>query len=181
MTSIRSLYRLFLIPSIILALTSASPAQDSLRVTSTGMAGISINTPISQLAAKNIVVPATMDSSEWGMLSFTSKVGDYVLLFEVYELWQEDKPSQQAVYSMYTEDARARTPSGIGMGSDKFDVVKKLDGYYLEVMPDWRKEEGKDKRYSIIHLMDSNNGTMLTMYFFNNKLYAFMVSMYEGC
>jgi len=154
-------------------------AQDSLRVTTTSMGAIKMNTPLSELKSI-LTIPEKLDSSDY-QLYFTTAYKGCTIKVEVYDFWEENKPLKKAVFSMYTEDKLFYTPSGIRYGADKFDVIKKLDGYFLEILPDWRYQEGKDKRYSIVHLIDGDNGTMLAMYFFENKLYAIMVSAFDGC
>jgi hypothetical protein len=160
-------------------------AQD-IRVTSTSMAGISIHSPLADLRAKGITIPEKMDTSEFGFPAFKTTINGATIQIEVIETYDETSQAYKArVFSLHTSDPRAATPSGVRMGTNKFEAIKMLDGKYLEVRPDYRKQESNlpeatKRRYSVVVLTDGENGTMLTMYFLDQKLYAFMVSVYEG-
>jgi len=81
--------------------------------------------------------------------------------------------------NIYSEDANLTTKSGIKMGDNKFDLIKKLDGSTLNVSLNYLKA---DPKYSMVTLYDNQSGSSLTFYFLNNLLYAFETgSSEEGC
>jgi hypothetical protein len=99
-----------------------------------------------------------------------------------FDRYIDENKRDVAIYSMRTSHITIKTKSGIGIGSNKFDVLKKLDGFSMHLYPDWQKDEKLKKRFSVLSLDDGDNGTLLIMYFDNNKLYSFEVSsMGEGC
>ena len=153
--------------------------QDSLRVPSMARGSIRINSKLADIKQK-IQIPEKLDSIEY-LKSFVTKIDGNKVTIEVYDLYAEGQPLEPAIYSIYTESPRFFTPGGIRVGMNKFDIIKQLDGSFLDVMPDWRFTEKGDKRYSIVQLYDNDNGSMLSMYFFENKLYAIRCSIYEGC
>ncbi len=94
----------------------------------------------------------------------------------------ENHKPQKVVYGLRASHPGLQTRSGFTQGSDKFDIVKKLDGMTLTLQPDYRMDNKPDKaKYSMLLLTDGENGTQLLMYFEDNKLTGFYVSLFEGC
>ena len=143
------------------------------------MGNIRINTKLADIS-KEISIPEKLDSIDF-LKSFSTTINGNKVTIEVYDLYLEGETLEPAIYSIYTESPLFYTPRGIKIGMNKFDIIKQLDGSYLDVMPDWRYAEKGDKRYSIVQLYDNDNGSMLSMYFFENNLYAIRCSIYEGC
>jgi hypothetical protein len=53
---------------------------------------------------------------------------------------------------------------------------------HISIQPDWHYDTNIDKaKYSVLILNDGDNGTQLMMYFTDNKLTGFYVSLFEGC
>jgi hypothetical protein len=80
---------------------------------------------------------------------------------------------------IYTEDSKILTKSGIRIGDNKFDIVRKLDGSILSLSPDLEK----GKPYSKLVLQDLTSSTMLAFYFKDNVLFAIGLDIEEegGC
>lgn len=74
----------------------------------------------------------------------------------------------------YSDDVNIKTKSGIKLGDNKFDIIRKLDGNELEIHPD----EGKGAGYSKVELIDSHCN-VLTFHFKDNILYAIECEIME--
>lgn len=109
----------------------------------------------------------------------TSYKGLPIKLFLDNYLNYETNKLTTTLLGIYSEDKNIKTKSGIKIGDDKFDVLKKLDGYELNISP--LKHMGKE--FSKVTLFDFDNGGSLIFYFKNNILYAFELSLggEEGC
>ncbi len=82
------------------------------------------------------------------------------------------------LFKIYTDDNRIITKSGIKTGDNKFDIVRKLDGSFLNLS----SHTEKGKPYSTLVLQDATAGTMMTFYFKDNLLYAIALEYQdEGC
>ncbi|TAD81741.1 MAG: hypothetical protein EAY75_17315 [Bacteroidetes bacterium] len=153
-------------------------------VSSTGIGEVKVNMTLAKL---NALLPQPLqvkraNAADASMDTMTFTYKGYTIVAEFYWRYLGEERNETAVYSLYCSDARLSTKSGIKSGNDKFEVVKKLDGYNLNLYPDWRYEGKADKkRYSVLSLMDGDAGTSLIMYFDNNKLYAFEIRVNEGC
>lgn len=73
-----------------------------------------------------------------------------------------------SLIGFYSEDKNVKTRTGITLGDDKFDIIKKLDGSILSS----HLVKGKDKTYSVLELFDGKYDTYLIFHFKNNTLYA---------
>jgi hypothetical protein len=87
----------------------------------------------------------------------------------------QTKKIKTELTNIFTDDIKIKTKSGIKIGDNKYDVIKKLEGSYLIINPD----EKKRKEYSTVVLQDSGNGCQLSFYFKNNLLYATECSLME--
>ena len=154
-------------------------------IASTGFGEIKINMPLTalnKLLAKPIKAnQAQLDSNYYDTVNVVYK--NTTLQVYLYKTYVDDNNKNTvAVYGLRTTSADVKTRSGIGLGADKFDVIRKLDGFSLNLYPDWHYADTPEKkRYSLVQLNDGENGTILTMYFDNNKLYEFEVRIFEGC
>jgi hypothetical protein len=102
------------------------------------------------------------------------------LVFNNYFDSYDSKKQFIVLQSLYSEDKNLITKSGIKIGDNKFDIIKKLDGSTLLVSP----ENGKEKMFSVVTLMDYTNYNQISFYFKNNVLYAMEctgLSEEEGC
>jgi hypothetical protein len=101
-----------------------------------------------------------------------------VLVRLVFQNYYNPETKKQVINltQIYTNDRKILTKSGIKIGDNKFDIVKKLDGSYLNLSPDL----DKGKPYSILVLSDINSSTLMTFYFMDNLLYAISVDIEEG-
>ncbi|MGG9972264.1 hypothetical protein ACQ33O_10765 [Ferruginibacter sp. SUN002] len=81
--------------------------------------------------------------------------------------------------SIYCDDSKIKTKSGIKIGDNKYDLIKKLEGSYLTINPNPDKRKG----YSIVSLYDGTSGFQLIFYFKDNVLYAIECDSQEffGC
>ena len=87
-----------------------------------------------------------------------------------------DRKQVIEVKKIFTDDNKISTKSGIKIGDNKFDIVRKLDGNNLSLEPD--REKGK--QYSTLILLDTTAETMLTFHFKDNMLFAIELEpMYE--
>lgn len=100
------------------------------------------------------------------------------LVFQNY-FNQDTKKQVINLTQIYTEDSKIITKSGIKIGDNKFDIVKKLDGSYLNLCPDL----GMGKPYTLLILSDLNSSTLMTFHFKDNLLYAIEIGVQEevGC
>jgi hypothetical protein len=89
------------------------------------------------------------------------------LIFQNYYDFENGK-QLFTLLNLYSEDSKIITKSGIKIGDNKFDIVKKLDGSILSISPDLER----GKLYSTLVLFDSTADTMMTFYFKDNLLYA---------
>lgn len=160
-------------------------AQSTIPVSSTGIGDIKINmtlADVEKIIGNTIDIPLHTEES----YAFDSVQVNYkgiVLDLAFYTAGDDEngKPKKM-VYGLSASHQSLQTRSGFTLGSDKFDIVKKLDGMYLHLQPDWRMEEKSDKaKYSVLILTDGENGTQLMMYFENNKLTGFHLTIHEGC
>lgn len=172
---------------IILLLSSVQSvwAQNTIPVSSTGIGEIKINMTLTQVEkATGQVIPLKQNMSEsyeMDTILVNFKEFPVTILFYTVGGDETNKPLKK-VYSITASHPSLQTRSGFTLGSDKFDIVKKLDGMNLNLQPDWRMETQPDKaKYSVLMLTDGANGTMLIMYFENNKLTGFQVTIDEGC
>jgi len=182
----RTLMTLFWLAAAAQGLAQPQPANPAaaMLISSTGVGEVKVNMSLAKLNAllpKPVVVKkANASVSDMDTVAFTYK--GYNLVAEFYWRYIDENKGETAIYSLYCADDQLATKSGIKKGSDKFDIVKKLDGYNLSLYPNWRYEQAADKkRFSILTLQDGDAGTVLVMYFDNNKLYSFEVRLNEGC
>lgn len=169
----------------ILALWNPVSAQNIIPVSSTGIGDIKINMTLPQVEKASgqaiTLKPASGESYEMDTALVSYKGIPVTLIFYSVGGEETNKP-QKKVYSVGASHPTLQTRSGFTLGSDKFDIVKKLDGMYLNLQPDWRMEAQPDKaKYSVLMLTDGENGTQLIMYFENNKLTGFQITIDEGC
>lgn len=162
----------------------SAPTTKPLYISSLGVGDLKIDLPLAKANAlldqPITVKKANAKNQEMDTLEVMYK--GRKLTLELYWKYIDEKRSETAIYSIYSSNANLGTKSGIGLGANKFDIVKKLDGYSLSLYPNWRYELPADKkRYSILTLQDGDAGTTLVMYFDNNVLYAFEVRAMEGC
>jgi hypothetical protein len=168
-----------------LSLLNAAYAQNIIPVSSTGIGEIKINMTLAQVE-KTIGQAITLPASHEESYAFDSVQVNYkgiVLDLAFYTAGDDEngKPKKM-VYGLSASHQSLQTRSGFTLGSDKFDIVKKLDGMYLNLQPDWRMEEKAEKaKFSVLILTDGENGTQLMMYFENNKLTGFHITIHEGC
>lgn len=160
-------------------------AQNKVPVSSTGIGEIKLNMTLAQVEkviGQSIVLkPNSGEDYAMDTAIVTFKGVELFIQF-INEGGDDNNKPQKKVYGIGANHASLQTRSGISPGHDKFDVVKKLDGMYLTLQPDWRMENKPDKaKYSVLSLTDGENGTQLLMYFENNKLTGFYVSVFEGC
>ena len=159
--------------------------QSVVPVSSTGIGEIKINMTLQQvekvIGQAIMLKPASTESYEMDT-ALVSYKGVQVALILYTVGGDETNKTQKKVYSVGASHPNLQTRSGVTLGNDKFDIVKKLDGMYLNLQPDWRMETQPDKaKYSVLMLSDGENGTQLIMYFENNKLTGFQVTIDEGC
>lgn len=174
-------------PIIILFLFSLQSvwAQITIPVSSTGIGDIKINMTLQQVEKASgqaiTLKPASGESYEMDTALVSYKGIPVTLIFYTVGGEETNQP-QKKVYSVGASHPTLQTRSGFTLGSDKFDIVKKLDGMYINLQPDWRMDSKPDKaKYSVLMLTDGENGTILIMYFENNKLTGFQVTVDEGC
>ena len=169
----------------ILALWHPVLGQNIIPVSSTGIGDIKINMTLQQVekAAGQAINLKTASAENYEMdTALVSYKGVHVTLILYTVGGDETNKPQKKVYSVGASHPNLQTRSGFTQGSDKFDIVKKLDGMYLNLQPDWRMETEPDKaKYSVLMLTDGENGTQLIMYFENNKLTGFQITIDEGC
>ena len=79
------------------------------------------------------------------------------------------KEQVSKLIEIYTEDKRIKTSFGINIGDEKFNILKKLDGYNLRIIPNCNESKNKSQ----IILYDEKNLTDLVFYLRNNILFAF--------
>ncbi len=80
----------------------------------------------------------------------------------------ETKKLTTELIGIYSESKLVTTKSGIKLGDNKYDIIRKLEGSYLYVYPDEKKRKG----FSTVTLIDQTTYTMLVFYFKYNVLYA---------
>jgi len=173
-------------PFIIILFTMISAkGQPTIPVSSTGIGDIKVNMTLAQVektTGQAISLKTTSNESyEMDTVLVSNKgIQLTIVLFNAGE--DDNNKPQRKVYSVGSSHPNLQTRSGITLGSDKFDIVKKLDGMYLTLQQDWRMEgkPGKEK-YTVLMLTDGENGTLLIMYFESNKLTGFQVTLDEGC
>lgn len=174
-------------PIIILLLFSLQSVwgQGTIPVSSTGIGDIKINMTLQQVekATGQAITLKTASAESYEMdTALLNYKGIPVTLILYTVGGDETNKPQKKVYSVGASHPTLQTRSGFTLGSDKFDIVKKLDGMYLNLQPDWRMETQPDKsKYSVLMLTDGENGTQLIMYFENNKLTGFQITIDEGC
>ena len=159
--------------------------QGTIPVSSTGVGDIKINMTqqqVEKVTGKAISLKTTSgESYEMDTILVNYKEIPVTILFYTVGGDETNKPLKK-VYSITASHPSLQTRSGFTLGSDKFDIVKKLDGMNLTLQPDWNMQTKPDKaKYSVLMLTDGENGTMLIMYFENNKLTGFQVTIDEGC
>jgi hypothetical protein len=169
----------------ILALWNPVSGQNIMPVSSTGIGDIKINMTLKQvekvIGQAITLKPASNESYDMDTAQVSYKGVQVTLILYTVGGDETNKP-QKKVYSVGASHPNLQTRSGFTLGSDKFDIVKKLDGMYLNLQPDWRMETQPDKaKYSVLMLTDGENGTQLIMYFENNKLTGFQITIDEGC
>jgi hypothetical protein len=160
-------------------------AQVTIPVSSTGIGDIKINMTLQQVekATGQVITlkTASIESYEMDTALVKYKGVPVTIIWYTVGGDETEKP-QKKVYSVGASHPGLQTRSGFTLGSDKFDIVKKLDGMYLNLQPDWRMDSQPDKaKYSVLMLTDGENGTQLIMYFENNKLSGFQITIHEGC
>ncbi len=163
----------------------AASAQNIVPVSSTGIGDIKLNMHIEQvekIVGQSIKLKrASLDNYAMDTAIVQYK-GVTVTIEWIAEKNNETEKLERKVFSLEASHPSLQTRSGITLGSDKFEVVRKLDGMYLTLQPDWRMDNKPDKsKYAVIILTDGDNGSILTMYFENNKLTGFCISNHEGC
>ncbi len=160
-------------------------AQTPVTVSSTGIGEIKINMTLQQVekVTGQSISLSQHPGKDYAMDTVEIAYKGIPVTIIFYTLSDgDDNKLQKKVYDVSASHPNLQTRSGFTLGTDKFDIVKKLDGMYLTLQPDWRMQEKPDKaKYSILMLTDGENGTMLIMYFEQNKLTGFEVSIDEGC
>jgi hypothetical protein len=95
----------------------------------------------------------------------------------------DESAKKQRIYltSIYCDHNLLQTKSGIKLGDNKFEIIKKLDGNELRISRDYRDEiKEKNKALSIVTLADYNNNSELIFYFKDHLLYAISIIYIEG-
>lgn len=157
-------------------ISAFSYAQSDLTISSTRVMELRLGAPVDSvnmyLANKIKLLPLTdKDVYRYDTVQVTYKDIPLRLIFTCY-YDDEHKKASFTLGEIYSENAHVRTRSGISVNYDKFDVIKKLDGSYLNVSPD----ADKGKEYSTVVLYDQTNFTQMIFYFRNNVLYAIACS-----
>jgi hypothetical protein len=183
MTMKTNVFLLTILLKFAIAMNGAN-AQSPVIVSSTGIGELKINMTLKdaeKITGRSISIKPT---GEEGYATDTATL-DYkgiqvALVF--YNGGEGENNTLKKIYSISASHPSLQTRSGFTLGSDKFDIVKKLDGMHLTLQPDWRMTGKPDKaKYSVLMLTDGDNGTMLLMFFENNKLTGFEVTIDEGC
>lgn len=159
--------------------------QGVIQVSSAGIGEIKINMTLEQVEKITGQTISLKKNSEENYAMDTAVVtykGVQVTIEFLETTEGENNKPVRKVYGLEASHPSLKTRSGIELGSDKFEIVKKLDGMYLELQPHWRYDGKPDKKkYSLLRLTDGDNGTELLMFFEDNKLTGFKISVYEGC
>ncbi len=154
-------------------------------ISSTQLNGVKIRMSIdafNKLTNQQVVSKASANDNGAYFDTVKTEIKGVPVTIVFFPTYNEKVKNEIGIYSIQTSHISVKTKSGIGIGSNKFDVIKKLDGFSLQIYPDWMKDEKIRKKYSVVILNDSDNGTELKMYFENNILYSFEVQdMGEGC
>jgi hypothetical protein len=162
----------------------APTAAKPVLVSSTGIGELKLDMSLKKLNAL-LDLPVTArraNAKDQGIDTVDMVYKGYKLVGELYWRYIDENRGETTLYSLRCANTNLATKSGIRQGSDKFEVVKMLDGYNLSLYPDWHYElPAEKKRFSVLTLQDGDAGTMLLMLFDNNKLYAFEVRILEGC
>lgn len=111
-----------------------------------------------------------IDEIEYDTINTVYKNTQIRLIFISYFDYQKKK-SVILLDDIYSADLNIQTKSGIKIGDDKFDIIRKLDGSYLVV----GQETDMDKEYSYVSLFDKND-KVITFHFKRNKLYSIEIS-----
>jgi hypothetical protein len=130
-------------------LLNAVYGQNIIPVSSTGIGDIKVNMTLAQVEktiGQAIALPVSHEES----YAFDSVQVNYkgiMIDLAFYSAGNDEtgKPKKM-VYGIGASHQILQTRSGFTLGSDKFDIVKKLDGMYLNLQPDWRMAEKPGKR-----------------------------------
>lgn len=142
--------------------------------------GMSLQKMNQVLGTRIVAKKANKTLQDFDTVKITYK-GIAMLVCLSYTGYQDNAP-ETSIYGLAASSSLLSTKSGVQMGMDKFEVIKKLDGMELHVGKDWRKDEHPEKkRFSTVALDDYDNGSQLIMFFIDNKLTGFEVIFNEGC
>ncbi len=160
-------------------------SQTTIPVSSTGIADIKVmmtQAAVEKLIGQPIQFKKPASENQYLDTAEVTYKGVNLIIEFSDDYISESGARTHKVHGIAASHPNLQTRSGITLGSNKFDVIKKLDGMYLSIQPDWRYDEKPDKaKYSIVRLSDGENGTELHMYFEDNILTGFYVSQFEGC
>jgi hypothetical protein len=90
---------------------------------------------------------------------------------------EEDKKWKQTIENLYSADSTIQTISGIKIGDDKFDIIKRIERNRLVLIPESELSES----FTEI-ILDDGYGKSMIFHFKHNKLFALEIEYGEfGC
>jgi len=85
-----------------------------------------------------------------------------------------------AIWEIKSNSPQLKTKSGIGIGDDKYKIIKVYEGYVIWIMPQYENNyTTKSKTKSSVWLHD-DSGNVIIFYLDNNKVTGMSVTYFEG-
>jgi hypothetical protein len=92
----------------------------------------------------------------------------------------DDKKYTVNVYEIRSSNPLIRTRSGIGIGDDKYKIIRAYEGYTIWIMPEYENNDRvKSKTRSSVWL-HGDDGGLIIFYLDNNRVTGMSVTYEEG-
>jgi len=107
--------------------------------------------------------------------TFSTKYKGMTLMIYLYE---GDDKTVATLYGLQSGDSSVRTIAGIGVGTEKAEVIDAYAGYRKYIAPEYETYPVRSKTKSVIAVMDTVDNRALLFHIVNRKVSSIEISSY---
>ena len=153
-------------------------AQNSYPVTMNGIAGFKLGMKkeeAEKLLGQEIKLINTLKKED-DLDTITCKYKDMDLTFIFEKDYNDDKNSNIIIREIMTNSAFAKTPSGIGIGDDKFKIITTYEAYTIWIVPAYENNyTTRSKTKTDVYVHGDESGDAIIFHLNMNKVESISV------
>ncbi len=168
---------------LLLAFSTKLMAQNDYLVSWKGIGSLKIGLKkdeVEKLIGKKITLKNLLDKDGY---SDTIKAKYKAIDVQIYleKQYKDDEKYDIVVSGVRTTSSLCKTASGVGIGSDKMNIIGLYENYSLFVFPEYDdKTNTTSKTRSVINISGDDSGNSIILYLTNKKVMAIEITYSEG-